>query len=124
MRLLRRHRSFLVFSALLLFGGVMVIHQIAANQSAHVELREAFILLQGKGYKTEAQRLFQRLLSELEHLPDKNLMEDFQRTRALVDPATPQPENLVWKYHWTVSNELEKRSESTLARALRIAGEP
>ena len=84
MRLLRRHRYFLIFSGLLLLCGVMVIRQIAANQSAHVELREAFILLQSKGYKNEAQRLFQRLLAELEHLPNKNLMEDFQRTLTLV----------------------------------------
>ncbi len=124
MRLFRRYRYFLMFSALLLFCGVMVLRQIAANQSAHIELREAFILLQSKGYKNEAQRLFQRLLAELEHLPNKNLMEDYQRTLTLVDPATPQPDNLIWKFHWTVSNELEKRSESTLARALRMAGDP
>ena len=124
MVLFRRHRYFLVFSALLVFCSVMVLRQMTANQSAHLELREAFILLHSQGYKDEAQRLFQRLLAELEHLPNKNLMEDFQRTLTLVDPATPRPDNLIWKYHWTVSKELEKRSESTLARALKIAHEP
>jgi hypothetical protein len=39
----------------------------------------------------------------------------------LVDPYTDQPSNLVWKYHWTVSHELERRSESTLMRALKLA---
>src|SRR5438093_13589114 len=106
MRLLRRHRYFLMFSAVMLFCGVMVIRQMAANQSAHVELREAFILLQSKGYKPEAQRLFQRLLATLEHLPNKSLIEDFQRTQALVDANPSQPDNLLWKYHRTASNDL------------------
>jgi hypothetical protein len=121
MRFLRRNRYFLIFAVLLFSGGVMVLRQMAANQSAHVDLREAFILLQAKGYKTEAQRLFQRLLAELERLPNKGLAEDYQRTQMLVDPTRQDPENLIWKYHWTVSNELEKRSESTLVRALKLA---
>ena len=124
MHFLRRNRYFLIFSVLLLFCGVMVLRQIEANQSAHADLREAFILLQTKGYKNEAQRLFQRLLANLESLPSKALTEDFQRTLTLVDPAKQDAENLIWKYHWTVSNELEKRSESTLAKALKIAHEP
>jgi hypothetical protein len=121
MSFLRRNRHFLIFAALLLCCGVMVLRQTLANQSAHVDLREAFILLHAKGYRNEAQRLFQRLLADLERLPNKTLAEDFQRTLLLVDPAKQDPENLVWKYHWTVSNELEKRSESTLARALKLA---
>ena len=124
MRFLRRNRYFLIFSVLLLFCGVMVLQQIEANQSAHTDLREAFILLQTKSYKDEAQRLFQRLLADLEGLPNKALTEDFQRTLTLVDPTKQDPENLIWKYHWTVSNELEKRSESILARALKLAHEP
>ena len=124
MRFLRRNRYFFIFAVLLLFCGAMVLRQMAANLSAHADLREAFILLQSKGYKAEAQRLFQRLLAELERLPNKALVEDFQRTRTLVDPAKQDQENLIWKYHWTVSNELEKRSESTLAKALKLAHEP
>ena len=124
MRFIRRNRYFLIFAALLLSCGVMVLRQMAANQSAHADLREAFVLLQSKGYKTEAQRLFQRLLAELEQLPNKALVEDFQRTLTLVDAAKQDSENLIWKYHWTVSNELEKRSESTLAKALKLAHEP
>ena len=124
MRFLRRNRYFLIFSVLLLFCGVMVLRQIEANQSAHSDLREAFILLQTKSYKNEAQRLFQRLLADLEGLPNKALTDDFQRTLTLVDPTRQDPENLIWKYHWTVSNELEKRSESTLAKALKLAHEP
>jgi len=124
MRFLRRNRYFFIFAVLLLCCSVMVLRQIAANQSAHIDLREAFILLHAKGYKTESQRLFQRLLGELEQLPNKALTEDFQRTQMLVDPSKQEPENLIWKYHWTVSNELEKRSKSTLATALKLAHGP
>jgi hypothetical protein len=124
MRFLRRNRYFLIFAALLLVCGTMVVQQMVANQSAHADLRESFILLQTKGYKNEAQRLFQRLLADLERLPNKSLVEDYQRTLTLVDPAKQDAENLIWKYHWTVSNELERRSESALARALKLAQEP
>jgi hypothetical protein len=101
----------------------MVVRQFMANQSRHVELREYFILLYSKGYKPEAGRLLKRLMLELDVLPNKALMDDYQRTLMLVDPATQQPDNLIWRYHWTVSNELEKRSESTLLRARKLAEE-
>ena len=124
MRFLRRYRYFLIFTVLLLACSLMVVRQFILNQSRHIELREAFILLHAKGHKNEAQRLFQKLLAELEDLSNGVVMQDYQRTLMLVDPATPQPDNLVWKYHWTVSQELEKRSESTLAKAVKIAHEP
>ncbi|MGI8967290.1 MAG: hypothetical protein ACR2H1_14560 [Limisphaerales bacterium] len=123
MRYFRRNRFLLIFLALLVFCSVMVIRQFRANQARHVELREAFILLYTKGYKRESERIYQRLLKEIDHLPNQRLMDDFQRTLLLVDPTLEQPENLIWKYHWTVSNELEKRSESTLMRALKLAKE-
>src|SRR5262245_61796175 len=124
MRFIRRYRHFLTFTLLLIGCSVMVVRQFLLNQSRHVELREAFILLHAKGYTNETQRLFQKLLAELEHLPNAYVMEDYQRTLTLVDPAKPDQPNLVWRYHWTVSNELEKRSEGTLARALKLAHEP
>ena len=99
----------------------MVLRQSSLNQSAHSELREAFIILHSRGYTNEAQRLYNRLLRDLQTISNRDLREDFQRTLTLVDPSVQQPANLVWKYHWTVSNELEKRSEGSLARALRIA---
>jgi len=121
MRLLQRHRFLVIFVVLLIFCSLMVIRQITANQSRHVEIREAFILLYIKGYKPEAGRLYTRLLRDIQDLPNKTLIEDFQRTLLLVDPTVQQPDNLIWKYHWTVSNELEKRSESTLMRARKLA---
>src|SRR5256885_9307960 len=113
MRSLRRNRFSLVFLALVVFCSAMVVRQFMANQSKHLELREAFILLYSKGYRPEAERLYKRLLRDLEAIPNKTLMDDYQRTLLLVDPMTQQPDNLIWRYHWTVSKELEKRSEST-----------
>jgi hypothetical protein len=104
----------------------MVIRQLRANdakQARHDHLREAFILLHTKGYTNQAQKLYHRLLLDFQNLPNKALLDDFYRTLLLVDPSTDQPSNLVWKYHWTVSNELERRSEDTLMRALKLADE-
>ena len=123
MRFRRRIRFSLLFLGLLIFCSAMVVRQFMANQSKHVELREAFILLYSKGYRPDAERLYRRLLRDLESLPNKTLMEDYQRTLLLVEPMSQQPDNLIWRYHWTVSNELEKRSESTLLRARKLAEE-
>ena len=101
----------------------MAVRQFMANRSKHLELREAFILLYSKGYQPEAERLCNRLLRDLEDLPDQTLLEDYQRTLTLVDPAVQQPNNLIWRYHWTVSNELEKRSVGALTRARKLAEE-
>ena len=126
MRPFRGNRFALIFFVLLIFSSVMVVLQFMANQSKHVELRENFILLYSKGYPEKAERLYKRLLRELEGLPNKALMDDYQRTFMLVYPATQQPDNLIWKYHLTVRNELVKRSEGTegtLQRALKMAEE-
>jgi hypothetical protein len=123
MRFFRRNRFALAFLALLIFCSAMVVRQFMANQSRHVELREAFILLYSRGYRSEAERLYKRLLSDLEHLPDRAVQEDYDRTLLLVDPMTQQQDNLIWRYHWTVSNELEVRSVSALRRARKLAEE-
>jgi hypothetical protein len=124
MSFLRRYRHFLLFTLLLAVCSGLFVRQVFLNQSRHEELREAFILLHAKGYTNETQRLFQKLLGELEHLSDRLVVEDYQRTLTLVDPARHDQGNLVWRYHWTVSQELEKRSEGSLARALKLAHEP
>jgi hypothetical protein len=123
MRFVRQYRSLLVLGFFLGLCSIMVVRQINSNQVRHVELREAFILLQTRGYKPQADRLHQRLLKELDRLPTRLLLDDFQRTLTLVDTTRNQPENLIWVYHWTVSNELEKRSERSLKRALELAGD-
>ncbi|MBI1176487.1 hypothetical protein GC207_03505 [bacterium] len=122
--LFRSHRTSLLFALILVISSVLVVRQFGLNRERHVELREAFILLEVKGYRNEAQRLYQRLLGELPTLTNRQLLDDFQRTITLVNPlATNDTENLIWKYHWTVSNEFERRSDKTLERALKMAEE-
>jgi len=122
-RRIRRYRAVIFFGAMLVLSSVLVVLQYRANQSRHLELREALILLHSRGYTNEASRLYDKLLRDLPKLSSRGLMEDFQRTRGLVNPAEPQPDNPVWRYHWVVSNELETRSESTLVRARKLADE-
>jgi hypothetical protein len=121
MNFFRQYRTAWFFAALLVACCGMVLRQVDANHARHTELRESLILLHSRGYKPEADHLFQRLILDLDRLPDRVLVEDFQRTLTLVDPGGRQPENPVWKYHWTVSNELDKRRESSLQRALKLA---
>ncbi len=123
MGLFHRNKYVLAFLLTLVFCSVMVVRQIAANRSRHVELREAFILLHSRGYTNEASRLYRRLLNEMPSLSTDQLMSDFQRTLILIDPTIPHSDNLIWVYHWTVSNELEKRSASVLKKALKLAEE-
>jgi len=119
----RQYRVMLIIMLLLVGVSVLLIQRIHAKQSRHVEIREAFILLHTRGYTNEATRLYQKLLNDLQNLSNKQVMDDFQRTLLLVDPSAYQPSNLLWKYHWTVSNEMDKRSESSLMRALKLAEE-
>jgi hypothetical protein len=122
-RFFRQYRFVLLFFGLLVFCSVMVLHQINTRQSKHVEMREAFILLHTRGYTNDAQRLYQKLLLAMPKLSQKELLDDFQRTLILVDPYSQQTNNLIWKYHWTVSNELERKQQSMLERARKLADE-
>jgi hypothetical protein len=123
MRFLRQHKFVLGFLGLLVFCSVMVIHQFRINQSRHLEYLDAFILLHTKGYTNQAYRLYNKLLLNLDELPNSILFDDFQRTLMVVDPSIHQPDNLIYNYHWTVSKELEKRSERNLVHALKLAEE-
>jgi hypothetical protein len=123
MRFLRRHQYLLCFLAVLVFACVMVVRQFIANQSAHVELREDFILLHERAETKPEERLYQLLVQQLPNLNDKALVDDLQRTAMLVDLKTPQLDNLIWKYQVSVKNELQKRSERRLARALEHAAQ-
>ena len=123
MRFFRQHRFVLAFLLLLVFCSVMIIRQFRANEAKHVEVREAFILLYIKGYRPEAERLYDRLLEETPKLSEKQLIEDFYRTLMLVDPTTQQTNNLIYNYHWYISHQLDFRSESTLMHAKKLAGE-
>jgi hypothetical protein len=111
----------LSFLAVLAFCSVMIIRQLEARQSRHVEYREAFILLQTGGYTNEAKVLYQHLLRGLPNLSNKSLVEDWQRTLPLVDPSANQPDNLIWRYHWTVRREMEVRAVNSIAQARKLA---
>lgn len=130
MRFVRQYRFILLFFLLLIFCSVMWVRQRDAKQSKHVEIREAFILLYTRGYTNEARRLYDKLVQDVPKytgkLPDKQLIDDFQRTLLLIDPdpRTQQTNNLIWNYHWMVSNELDARSENSLERAHKLAREP
>jgi hypothetical protein len=52
------------------------------------------------------------------------LVDDWQRTVLLVDPKTPQLDNLLWKYHVSVNNELRRRADKRLKSVLQQAEEP
>jgi hypothetical protein len=118
MRFLRRHQYLLCFLGVLLFSCVMVLHQFMANQSAHVELREDFLLLHERGEAKACDSLYQQLIQALAGLDEKSLVDDLQRTSLLVDPKTPDKGNLVWKYYVSVKNELQRRSERRLTHIL------
>ena len=123
MRFVGQYRYILSFLVLLVFCSIMVIRGLQARQSKHVELREAMILLHTRGYTNQADTLYGRLIRETKELPNKVLIDDFQRTLLLIDPGSKQTANPIWKYHWVVSNELEARSESTLKQARKLAEE-
>src|SRR5215216_191405 len=99
MRFVRQYRFILLFLALLFFCSVMVLHQMNAKQSKHIEMREAFILLHTRGYTNEGRRLYQKLLLEIpkhtRKLSDKQLLNDFQRTLILIDPYIQQTNTLI-----------------------------
>jgi len=126
MRFLRQYRFIVVFFLLLIFCTVMWVRQINLKQSKHVEMREAFILLFMRNYTNEARHLFDKLVMEVPKytgtLSDKEVLDDFQRTLLLVDPYSNQTNNLIWRYHWMLSEELDKRSVDLLERAHKLAG--
>jgi hypothetical protein len=99
----------------------MAIRQFMANQAAHVELREDFLLLYERGNATETERLYQMLVQDLPGLNTRGLIEDLQRTGMLIDHTKPESESLLSKYHQCVKNEMFRRSEARAAHALKRA---
>ena len=127
MRFFRRQRYLLCVLAVLVFCCVMVVSQYLANESAHLERREDFILLHERADPAETkfcEHVYQDLIQEFPRLSDKILLDDLERTSWLVNPKVPDLDNLVWKYHISVSKELQKRSSQRLARALARAAKP
>jgi len=117
MEFLRRNRYALLLVSVLLFSSVMVVRQYVANQSAHAQAVEDFLLLHERGEAKPCEHLYQVLVQRLPDLDDRDLVQDLQRTAMVVDAKVPQLDNLVWKYHVGVKNELKHRSEKRLEAA-------
>lgn len=119
MQFLRRNRFALLTVAVLIFSSVMVILQFLANQSVHTQHVEDFLLLHERGEKKSCEHLYQLLVQQLPHINDRSLVQDLQRTGMFVNLKTQQLDNLVWKYHVSVNNELRHRSEKRLQNLLQ-----
>ena len=121
MRFFRRHIHAFLFFAVLALSSVMVVRQFLLNQSAHVQAREDFMALQQKGHHQIAEHRYQLLIHALPKLSESVLWDDLQRTLMVVDTKTPQVDNLIWKYQVSVRNELNKRIDLRVERALERA---
>ena len=121
MQFLRRNRHALLTVAILVFSAVLVVQQYLANQSAHSEQVEDFLLLHERAEKPACEHLYQILVQHLPGIDNCALVQDLLRTAMVVDTKTQQLDNLVWKYHVSVRNELKRRSEKRSEAALRSA---
>jgi hypothetical protein len=123
MQFLRRNRFALLTLAVLVFASVMVVQQYLAGQAAHTQRVEDFLLLHESGEQKSCEHLYQVLVQQLPRLNDRALVQDLQRTAMFVDLKTPQLDNLVWKYHVSVNNELKQRAKKRLATVLQAKNE-
>ena len=124
MQFLKRNRYALLVVAVLFFSSVMVVQQHLANQSAHAQQVEDFLFLHERGETKACEHLYQVLVQRLPHINDRDLVQDLQRTAMVVDVKAPQLNNLIWKYHVSVKNELKQRAEKRLeARVQRAVKE-
>jgi len=124
MRFFRRHRYILSFFAVLLLCNLLLLRQLAANASAHLQMREDLIVLLDAGHAEQAEHVYQLLVQSLPGLSDQALLDDYQRTSILLSPQTPQPESLVAKYHWAVKQYIKRRAELRVARVLKHEEKP
>jgi hypothetical protein len=54
-------------------------------------------------------------------MSNNQLVDDWRRTVTLIDPGVYQPSNSIYRYYWSVRTEMEKRSESIIERARKLA---
>ncbi|HEU5396333.1 MAG TPA: hypothetical protein VFV81_04145 [Verrucomicrobiae bacterium] len=121
MRFLFRHRFAVAFVLVLLGCSLLVVRQYWVNQWQHVDLREDFIVLDLQGQAAGATRLYQLLVQQLPGLPDRALIDDEDRLAVLFLQKKFPDEDLVAKYYVGVQNELQRRNEQRVARALKRA---
>lgn len=107
-----RERSLVFASAAVIFvSAVMVVQQVIHNQSRHAEMREAFIYFHSKGYHAEAQRLYTRMVLNLQDEPTRHLIDDLQRTSSIAPTNQSASTNILVRFHVSIRKELEKRFE-------------
>ena len=124
MRFFRRNQYLLLCLVVLFFSGVLVLWQFKANESAHTQRVENFLLAEENGDAKSGEQLYQRLIQELPGLSDQALVADLARTAMLIDPKAADTGSLVWKYHVSTRNELRKRAEQRLTRTREQAAGP
>ena len=121
MQFLQRNRYALLTVAVLILASVLVVRQRLANLSLHTQRVEDFLLLYDRNQTKACEHLYQLLIQQLPYVGDRELVQDLQRTAMIIDPQSPQPESLVWKYQVSVRNELKRRSERRVRAALEQA---
>lgn len=124
MSFFRRNQILLAILAVLILSSVLVVRQFMANDSAHVELREDFFVLQQRNETKAAERVYQLLVQQLPKLSTQALVNDLQRTSMLVETNAADVENLLWKFQVSVDKELQRRSKKRFADALERAQNP
>lgn len=122
MQFLRRNRYPLLILAVLLLSAMLAVRQQQINSSSHARRVEDFLLLHDRNEATARDHIYQILIQELPRLGERDLVSDLERVAMIIDPKTPQMENLVWKYYVSVNNELRHRSEKRLQALLKTAG--
>jgi hypothetical protein len=118
MQFFRRNRFAIHTVAVLALACVLVTRQYWVNRSIHTGQVEDFLLLYERNEAKASEHLYQVLIQRLPQIADRELVQDLQRTAMVIDPKTPQVENLVWKYHVSVNNELKRRAEKRIKAIL------
>ncbi len=121
-----RNRHPLSTVAVLAVGGLLVLHQLALNESTHVRLREDLILLERSEHHAEASHVYQHLVQKLPGLSLTALIDDLERMTMMAGTKSPAGESLTTKYLTAVRRELEQRASRRLPAALERAhqGQP
>lgn len=109
MRFVWERKWIVTITVVVFFSAVMAVRQIERNRSHHAELREAFLFLHRAGHRSEAEKLYGRLLWNLKDEPTRHLIDDIERTSVLVPTNQSPATNILVRYHLTVQRELDKR---------------
>lgn len=119
---MQRNRFFILTLAVLFLSAVLVARQQMINSSSHARVVEDFLILHDRNEARACEHIYQLLIQQLPRLGERDLIQDLERVSMVVDPKTPQLENLVWKYYVSINNELKHRSEKRVQTLLQASG--